>query len=135
MMMLKITINGWRVKMDLEDLRLGMKVYTYSYGDMNHYDKITGYNVYEVEKIKENVVVLKHVNANQCFEVHEDDLFEYEEYNDSLLPSIKQVIVDDCSLIGYEDAMFRYKNDNIYQLQGVIKAINELMEAKSNSTL
>lgn len=121
--------------MDLEDLRLGMKLYTYSYGDMNYYDKIIGYNVYEVKKIKENVVVLKCMNTNQYFEVHEDDLFEYEEYNDSLLPSIKQVIADDYGLIGYEDAMFRYKNDNIYQLQGVAKAINELIEAKSNSVL
>lgn len=121
--------------MNLEDLKLGMKLYTYSYGDMNYYDKITGYNVYEVEKIKENVVVLKHMNTNQCFEVYEDDLFEYEEYDDSLLLSIKQVIADDYSLIGYEDAMFRYKNDNIYQLQGVLTAINELIEAKSNSNL
>lgn len=123
------------LKMNLEDLKLGMKLYTYNYGDMNYYDKITGYNVYEVEKIKENVVVLKHVNTNQCFEVHEDDLFEYEEYNDNLLPLIKQAIADDYSLIGYEDAMFRYKNDSIYQLQGVAKAINELIEAKSNSVL
>lgn len=121
--------------MELEDLRLWMKLYTYNYGDMNYYDKITGYNVYEVEKIKENVVVLKHMNTNQCFEVHKDDLFEYEQYDDSLLPSITQVIADDYTLIGYEDAMFRYKNDNIYQLKGVAKAINELMEAKSNSVL
>lgn len=119
--------------MEFKDLKIGMKVYSYRYGQDSEYDKKLGYDILEVIKLEKDKVWLKYCNSDTSFEVSKDnfEIFEeYDEYKEEVLSEIEKNIADDWEISGYEDASFRYENCNERFLNGVIKAINELKEKR-----
>lgn len=121
--------------MEFKNLKIGMKVYSYRYGQDSYYDKRFGYDILEVIKLEKDKVWLKYCNSDTSFELAKDnfEIFEeYNEYTEELLSEIKRNITEDWENAGYEDATFRYENCNESFLNGVIKAINEIKEKRRN---
>lgn len=122
--------------MEFKDLKIGMKVYSYRYGQDSYYDKRFGYDILEVIKLEKDKVWLKYCNSDTSFELSKDnfEIFEeYEEYKEEILSEIEKNIIDDLESSGYEDATFRYENCNENFLNGVIKAINEIKTKRNDS--
>ena len=121
--------------MEFKNLKLGMKLYSYRYGQDSYYDKRFGYDILEVIKLEKDKVWLKYCNSDTSFELSKDnfEIFEeYEEYKEEILSEIERNIAEDWENAGYEDATFRYENCNERFLNGVIKAINEIKEKRRN---
>lgn len=119
--------------MEFKNLKIGMKVYSYRYGQDSYYDKRFGYDILEVIKLEKDKVWLKYCNSDTSFELSKDnfEIFEeYDEYKEELLSEIKRNTIKDWESSGYEDASFRYENCNESFLNGVIKSINKLKEKR-----
>lgn len=64
--------------MEFKDLKIGMKVYSYRYGQDSYYDKRFGYDILEVIKLEKDKVWLKYCNSDTNFELSKDNFEIFE---------------------------------------------------------
>lgn len=121
--------------MKFKDLSLGMKLYSFRYGQDDNHDKRIGYDILTVIHLDKDYVSLEYDNGFS-FNVNQDvfDIFEeYDKYTEDKKSEITKIILKDSEDIGYTDALYRYEDCNIHFLKGVLKAVKKLIKEKKEN--